>query len=442
MILVPNVEPLREHNTCHMPAGTPAGGRFCSKDVTVTDNKDFVIDTPAGRVASLMLNPSSDDHFTVGLTRVHSAYRRRGAAKALYLKAVEVAKAEGKKGLRSFVGARSADAERLWASLRKTGRVRRGKLHSKHWVPEGIDVDYLESLREANPCHKPAGTPDGGQFCSADGPAKVLHRGDAGDVHPSLDKADPRALFGPGIYLTDNRRIAGDYTTKGAHDAVLFRYGGSPGKTRKADVISRFIHRTLVARTEWDHMRYLSPGKNALESPLEPGTFVHKDTAKAHADAKAAWDAMADSVEVRVNADGSAVIRKKSAPGRVASYRVPESWLSKTIDAEAEIDDDVLDALHDTLRAHGDRQTARDMYAFATAEDADGNRPTFRAVYTAISGGPLRDSDDAIVDLRRAFKALGYKGIRYAGGTTMGGGGRHNAYVFWDEQGLKKRRVK
>lgn len=41
MILVPNVEPLREYNTCHAPAGTPQGGQFCSSDGSGTRSQAF-----------------------------------------------------------------------------------------------------------------------------------------------------------------------------------------------------------------------------------------------------------------------------------------------------------------------------------------------------------------------------------------------------------------
>lgn len=301
-----------------------------------------------------------------------------------------------------------------------------------------------ESLREFNPCHSPAGSPKGGQFCAKDGETVALHRGDNADVEPSLSHADPHALFGAGIYLTDSKRIAGDYTVKGAHDGVHFRYAGKAGSVSKDEVIKTYIRRVLYEHPESFRNRIASYGYAApgtVPSLLSgPGTYVPQEVAQAERAAVAKWEEQAKTLDVRINADGTATIQQKAAKGRVATYSVPKSWLRKTIDAEAEIDEDVVDAIVDTLRAHGDRGTARDVAAFARQQDDGGFRPSFRDVFTSISGGPLRDDEGASVDLRRALKALGYKGIHYAGGATMGGGGNHNAYVFWDEQGLRKRR--
>lgn len=324
-----------------------------------------------------------------------------------------------------------------------TAVVMRGAEAEQELVIDANEISFsdVRRLTEFNACHHPGGSALGGQFCSTEGApdaggsgpsdAVTLYRGDSADVNPSLDKADPRALFGPGIYLTNNKRIAGDYTTKGAGEEVVFRYGGKAGKVSKQDVIDAY-KRVVLARY------YDDEGKKSF-FPLRD---EEGDRSKRLQNAEKLWQEMARTHEVRVQVDGNAVIRKKGAAARVAQYHVPKAWLAKTIDAEDEISTDLLAAIHDSLRAHGDHGTARDAWDFGSQANEDGYKPTFREVYTSIVGGPLREDDDAIVDLRRRFKALGYKGIRYAGGVTMGGGVKHDAYVFWDEQGLKKRRAK
>jgi hypothetical protein len=271
-----------------------------------------------------------------------------------------------------------------------------------------------------------------------------LYRGDAQNVNPSLSYSDPRALFGAGIYLTDSKRVAGDYTSKGAHEGVVLRYDGG-AKGTKQDAIDQY-KRQLATTVDKDGnplpfpqpLHGYSYTGDSAPSP-EWKRRADEDTARLR-QADKLWKQREDQYIVRKQADGLITIREKSAPGTVAHYEIPRDWVSKTLDAEDEIPKRVAGELHDVLMKLGDRQTARDLYNFATTPDEDGFRPSFRKVFTSIVGGPLRESEEGSVAFRRAMKDLGYKGIRYQGGVTMGGA-RHEAFVFWDEQGLKKVRA-
>jgi len=282
-----------------------------------------------------------------------------------------------------------------------------------------------------------------GGSAATGGETVKLYRGDSQSLNPSLSYSDPRALFGAGIYLTDSKRIAGDYRSKGADEGIAFRYSGNT-KTTKQDAIDAYIRREA---------RYVDAEGNKLEFEqrlhgyaYEPGVDVSAEwKRKADEDttriehARKAWESSKNQYEVRKQADNTIIIRNKIDAGHVSHYDIPKEWVSKTLDAENEISMRVVDALHDTLRELDDRSTADDLYQFATRQDESGFRPSFRDVFTSIVDGPIR-SEEGSVALRKMFKELGYKGIRYSGGQTMGGA-RHNAYVFWDEQGLKKART-
>jgi hypothetical protein len=298
------------------------------------------------------------------------------------------------------------------------------------------------TLREANDCHLPGGSPKGGEFGrkGACGPTETLYRGDANDVEPSLAYADPGALFGAGIYLTSNKRIAGDYTAKGGE--VLFRLRGKTAPTKKATEeyyireLAKFIDKdgNETFYPEQLHHIYTIAGNTPKE--------LERETRLAHARAK--YDKMKPELEIRSLVANETVIRKKAKAGRVATYDIPKDWLDKTLDAENEISIDVASALVGVLPRG---RTRDEIYRYATTTDDMGFRPSFRDVYRHTAeemtwmNGSLSEPETQEA-FRSAMKALGFKGIRYAGGITLGGGHKHNAYVFWDEQGLKKRRRK
>jgi hypothetical protein len=259
----------------------------------------------------------------------------------------------------------------------------------------------------------------------------------------SLAKADPYALFGPGIYLTSSKRIAGDYTTKGAHSdqGVIFRYQGRRGVVSKQEVIDTFIRQTArymddEGRPSWEQpMGHLGREYEKFHFSDDPGTRQRKTQAAA------LWKKMEKDHEVRIGADGVAVIRKKQNPADVAVYDVPQAWIAATIDAEAETDERVALAMHDALKAYYvNPRDAGEVYDFAMGKDNDtGDRPAFRQVYARWR----HELGDKHAIFRRELKDRGVKvkGVRYQGGVTMGGGGRHEAFAFWDEQGLAKLRV-
>lgn len=258
----------------------------------------------------------------------------------------------------------------------------------------------------------------------------TLYRGDAGPIKSfSLGKADPKALFGLGIYFTDSPRLGGDYTAKGQD--VIFRYGGNWGKKRatKQQAIEAYV---------WRLAQYVDENGNKLQWGASLPAFSDDPIRiKRMKQAEKQWNQMKNDVEIRSQTDGSIVIRKKSHPGTRTAIQIPKRALQQTLDAEQEISKEAATALADVLRRLGDEGTARDTWNYATTADEDGFLPTWRQIYTSITADSPIVSPEGQLMLRRKLKELGYTGIRYAGGVTMGGR-KHNAYVFWDEQGINK----
>lgn len=63
----------------------------------------------------------------------------------------------------------------------------------------------------------------------------TLYRGDATHIDDfQFDRADPNALVGPGIYLTDSRAVAKDYTLKGNQNVIFRTLPGAADDPRAA----------------------------------------------------------------------------------------------------------------------------------------------------------------------------------------------------------------
>jgi len=258
----------------------------------------------------------------------------------------------------------------------------------------------------------------------------TLYRGDASQIKSfSLDKADPRALFGSGIYFTDSPRLGGDYTVKGQD--VIFKYGGNWGKKKatKDAAIEAYL---------WRKAQYIDEdGKDLFYAKSLPAFADDPIRIKRMKFAQQEWEKMKKDVEVRSQTDGTIVIRKKTHPGIRTSIQIPKRVLDSTLNAEEEAPKEVIEVLYRALRNMDDAATANDMWDFAMRQNEDGYRPTWREIYTSIVANSPLITPEGQVLLRRGLKSLGYTGIRYAGGVSMGGI-KHNAYLFWDEAGINK----
>ena len=259
-------------------------------------------------------------------------------------------------------------------------------------------------------------------------PTMTLYRGDPADYGThSLDKASTESLFGQGIYLTNNKRIAGDYTTKGSSDDIVFRFSGT--NPSKSKVIDYYIYRLA---------QYIDEnGKDLFFAEALPGFTDNPIRIKRLEFAKQKWEEMSKTHEVRINIDGTAVIRKKQGKQTITTYEVPLSIINKMLNAEKEIDDDIIYALCAAMRAAAD-YNCRELEQMAK-ENEDGFKPTFREIYRQLPA-PYVINSKFQKTMRKYLKIQGYTGIEYAGGVTLGGGVKHRAFVIWDEQGLKKMR--
>ena len=302
-------------------------------------------------------------------------------------------------------------------------------------------------LAKIDDYHEPAGSRIGGRFARAPGGGKLppvpkdhtrLYRGDAQQIDQfDIGRTSEDSLLGQGIYLTDSARIAGDYQGKGA---AVFKYEGKPPVARQ-DVIDAYLRRS--ARTDFNDAG--KPITDTMESMVRYQHSVQV-TPAALAAAKAKFKA--DNMQVRVNADGTARVFPPAAKGSLSVVDVPDRVLRRTLNADAPIKDEVVNAVAESVHSkHVWPEVEAQRRAAANGEDdINGNgigEPTFRSVYGAVAGTwSAGGGMDAAAQsaLRRSLMEQGYSGIKYAGGVTMGGAS-HTAYVLWNTQHVNQHRI-
>jgi hypothetical protein len=270
-----------------------------------------------------------------------------------------------------------------------------------------------------------------------------LYRGDSTQINRfDSEKTSLFSLFGAGIYLTDNRRVAGDYTTKGGDADVLFRF--SSRKLTKQGVLDYWLNKQAAKfdangvdhsneMQYWNsNVPFANGGDWSIKTPQ-----TRDEEAKRLGYAQAKWAKLAKTYEIRVKLDGTGVIQKKQqkAAPLISMFDVPIAYCDQCLHADGEVSEDVIDELTWVLQRHQDRGTANDMRAFIKQKESDGEEVTFRDLFTSVtSDSPIRDDAHAQGELREALHGLGYVGIEYSGGLSMGGGYRHRAFVFWDSE--------
>jgi hypothetical protein len=274
-----------------------------------------------------------------------------------------------------------------------------------------------------------------------------LFRGDSTEIKSfETGQTNLYSLFGHGIYLTDNKRVANDYRSKGDAGQVLFRMAGVKSKK---DLLARWCERT-AAKMDLDGVDHSGEiaywQSNVRYSDGGDWSVVTNDLRKLERQqrinlAAEKWKKLSRTYEVRMKLDDTGVIQKKQI-GALAAFDVPEAMVARVIDAEAKIDDRVLDDLLWVLKRHKDDETARDIARYIESQSWESEDVSFREVFTSIGvDSPLRGDREVLDEYIESLQDMGYTGISYLGGISMGGGFKHRAYVFWDSAKINACRV-
>lgn len=315
----------------------------------------------------------------------------------------------------------------------------------------------------------------------------VLYRGDASEIEAyMLDKTDAGALFGRGIYLTDNRDVAGDYTVKGGSDSVISDRSQEYTSSRDAiagyinDVVNKEFNWLEVSKdikdkhsnNWWDAMRGLNRNTPEYDEMQERLQAAYKadlvaQYGKIVKEAKKLYRARSKDFRMVKNTLGSYTIVKQNRPGKISRFDIPDEYLSKTLHGDRPLSDDEIAAIGKFIESRSSHMDLRDVNYERVASKDDqhnfwewvrifkktGSHYAWRDGNSRIGGKGVNPSLDEIWNgtfggfdifyksggnFIPYMQSKGYTGIEYDGGVRIGGknrgggGVRHQSYVLWD----------
>jgi hypothetical protein len=334
----------------------------------------------------------------------------------------------------------------------------------------------------------------------------TLYRGDASEIEAfDTAKTYDNALFGRGIYLTDNRDVAGDYTVnKGAIEQIV----SNPREEYRSqrDAIAGVIMDIMNKDLGWAEIKEKLKDEHAPrwqnnEVPGFPNTRVMRYGEPGYEEARAKHqqdfqDALLveygaalrkakriykqRAVDYRVVRDtmNRWTVVKADRPGRVSRFDIPDDYLAKTLhgdnpmtDAEVKIvgkfveqatphGTDFRDANNQQVKGENGAHNfwkwvevfkkSGSEYAWRDGKDrlmgGKGENPSLDQIWNGQHGGfsIFYKSGDSFIEF---MQQSGYTGIQYHGGVRIGdnvrggGGIRHTSYVLWDSDYVTKCRV-
>jgi len=287
----------------------------------------------------------------------------------------------------------------------------------------------------------------------------LLYRGDSSKIDEfSLDKTSISALFGKGLYLTNNIRVANDYMLKGKEadpesDTLYITRGrgltkqGAIDEYIKEQAYKLYAEDTIRMYNQPDALK-MDPEERRRSLDRRLRDFQHhyvydSITSKKH-QAEQQWKDLAPTVEVRKQLDGKIVIRKKQHSGALTKFFIPNAILHKCLDAEAEVDHGLLTAFADLLEElFGEEVHAKylkHLEHLETLHSPWSFRQEWKYINTTLL--PKKDREPFRLKFLSDMRENGYTGIKYAGGITLKGGINHVAYVLWDDKLVNSFKVK
>lgn len=318
-----------------------------------------------------------------------------------------------------------------------------------------MSLQYLQPYSDfVNEYYQPAPTSDG---------MVRLYRGDSNKINDFLhDKFDNRAIFGTGLYLTDNRHIAFTYTTKGDESKIL--YTGSTAESsskaiKLAFVVYHLMHVLAGKPAPKYQSKQYSDCEEYYESKAAPKTRK-MDIAK-YARLEKRYGTMFDVAMAHLkefkykyafimshNHHGYYtwnVVDKTAKGGHISEFDVPQEMIDNCYDGDAPIDAEVLEVLQrGYIRFYTNQAKRQNQEPYQMPHiqvQIERQRPSdvnVDTLGTIITNWHMGWSNEDWQFFHSQMGDLGYTGIKYQGGVYTGTHTKHNAYVLWDLSRIKR----
>ena len=328
-------------------------------------------------------------------------------------------------------------------------------------------------------------------------PTIKLFRGDSSKIIDfDVDRTDDRALFGLGIYLTDNHTIATDYTLKSSEHVIFGNGRDSRGREydfqSDRELTVGYLKHLIDNELGWyDKMSeingvwreklhadpaYRGTTRDETENRYRQGyrAELTKTLQSYLAKAKKLYRQRRPNMRIVNDVKGNYVFVKADRDGYVTTFDIPVSFINRTIHAEKPLSDEMLAIVRQVfIEGTSDKPTNPDrimdmrdkdysnflsfdqyvdnfkkngtLYSWSDMEiGGKGENPSFDELRNGTNYGTSLFYNIAI---QKKFIALcqkhGYVGFEYEGGkringTATRGGGRetHRCFVLWDGKQL------
>lgn len=324
----------------------------------------------------------------------------------------------------------------------------------------------------------------------------ILYRGDSQYIENfDADKFDPRAIYGIGLYLTDNKRVAYTYTIKGDHSSVIAEL--EPGSKKLKDAELYFVIVILCAdmipdeqerydlyntlkwekyykdlydrykrgiKLFWLSDEYISKMSDEkkmeyeqdieeeiekLEKSISELDLIHKKydntiekTKEYFIKNRKKWNFLPDGDEYWK------VISNEANKGYISIFSVDKNIIDSCYNANKEVNEDIKNILRRMVRKYLSSSKIKQYlekhyyqkerfswknFAFDTTYAGD----PFTLSNFFYNNTEFRDKEthfDIVVweFFKTEMKKMGYTGIKYDGGEHLNSPIKHTSYVFWD----------
>jgi len=314
-----------------------------------------------------------------------------------------------------------------------------------------------------------------------------LYRGDSTKIDRfDVAKTHYRGLFGPGIYLTTDPLIAGDYVATKNEDVVYPKDRIDPEARTTKDLLRGYANRIASDfsekkfRDEWVRKNGYGQSYNGLSSSAHR-KMDHDMAIEQAKSLRARLPAAIEQVRqelptlaVQKLTTGDLRLIRKKRDGVISTFEVPDTYVARTLHADRPLPDDVMAIIKDHITRLGykDLRDAEEnfvsfddyvkgyrergtRYAWRDEDDDDwwrggkGENPTLDDFMNGTHAGSAAFFDGMFDDARpnstafiKAMMDAGYVGLEYDGGKRVGqhvrggGGRRHRAFVFWDSDAI------
>lgn len=307
----------------------------------------------------------------------------------------------------------------------------------------------------------------------------LLYRGDSSKIDSfDINKTDPMALFGKGIYLTDNKTIADDYTMKAGKNIIFISEKARSIKELIKEYLYNIMENDLNYHTKankihdeardnlWDDIKNNSSEemRNKLKSDQKK---LYQSLFKK---AKEIFSTRMNDFRIKKDTTGKFYIVDKNRTSQITTFDIPEEYLSRTINSDIPLTDQEINIIGKfIIQIFGDRildfrNLDGKMISYKEYIDnfkkygaryawegitigGKGKNPTLDELWNGTHAGYHIFKGEHQDQFIKFMQNYGYVGIEYQGGKRLGshvrggGGELHRAFVLWDSSYINKWKI-